>query len=359
MRHLKLFMLLALTRVALVHAGNAILSEPVSFYGTDEAKRIAENLLVYQHDNGGWPKNYDWKKELTEADKKRLLEEKKRPEDTTFDNAATHSEIRFLDKMFQVTKKPCYKEAALKGLHFILRSQYPNGGFPQFPCRTKGYYIHVTYNDGAMIGVLTVLKQISERQILGDVIDEALRKSCEQAVKKGIDCILKSQIRVEGKPALWCAQHDKETLAPVIARSYELPSFSGSESVGIVRFLMSLETPSPEIIASIEGAIAFFERLKLKGIRVESKRLTDGTSDAVVVDAPDAKPMWARFYDLKTLKPIFCSRDGVPREKLSDISFERRNGYSWLGYYAASLLEKDYPAWKIKNKCEDRSNEEL
>jgi hypothetical protein len=73
MRHLKLFMLLALTRVALVHAGNAILSEPVSFYGTDEAKRIAENLLVYQHDNGGWPKNYDWKKELTEADKKRLL----------------------------------------------------------------------------------------------------------------------------------------------------------------------------------------------------------------------------------------------------------------------------------------------
>jgi PelA/Pel-15E family pectate lyase len=358
MRYLKLFMLLAWTGVALVQAGNRLLSEPAAFYGTEEAKRIAETVLIYQHANGGWPKNYDWKKELSDTDKKRLLEEKKRPEDTTFDNAATHSEIRFLDKMFQATKNPSYKEAALKGLHFILRSQYPNGGFAQFPCRTKGYYIHVTYNDGAMIGVLEVLRQIQEGKLLADIADDAIRTTCGQAVQKGIGCILKSQIRVEGKPALWCAQHDKETLAPVIARSYELPSFSGSESVGIVRFLMSLEKPSPEIVASIEGAVAFFEQLKLKGIRVESKRLPDGTSDAVVVDDPHARPMWARFYDLKTLKPIFCSRDGVPREKLSDISFERRNGYSWLGYYAASLLERDYPAWKIRNRWKDRNNEE-
>jgi pectinesterase len=349
MRHFKLVVLLALTCATLVQAGNALLSEPASFYGTEEAKRIAETVLAYQHDNGGWPKNYDWKKELSDADKKRLLEEKKRPEDTTFDNAATHSEIRFLDKMYHATKKPCYKEAALKGLHFMLRSQYPNGGFPQFPCRTKGYYIQVTYNDGAMIGVLEVLRQIHEGKLLADICDDAMRARCGQAVQKGIGCILKSQIRVEGKPTLWCAQHDKETLEPVIARSYELPSFSGSESVGIVRFLMSVEKPSPEIVASIEGAIAFFERLKLKGIRVESKLQADGTKDAVVVDDPAAKPMWARFYDLKTLKPIFCSRDGVPREKLSDISFERRNGYSWLGYYPASLLEKDYPAWKSRN----------
>jgi pectinesterase len=346
MQYLKyLFMLVWVSSVGYCSSSNP-LSAPESFYKTDEAKVIAATLLLYQHDNGGWPKNYDWNKMLSDSDKKKLLDEKKLDEDTTFDNSATHTEIRFLDKMYGATKNPLYKEAALKGLHFILNAQYPNGGFAQFPCRKKGYYIQITYNDGAMIGVLDVLKQINEGKLLTDVVDPELRTRCGQSVEKGIACILKTQIQVEGKPALWCAQHDKETLAPVIARAYELPSFSGSESVGIARFLMSIDKPSTEVVASIEGAVAFFERLKIKGIRVETNQLADGTKDRVVVDDPAAPPMWARFYDLKTLKPFYCSRDGVPREKLSDISFERRNGYSWLGYYPASLLEKDYPAWK-------------
>lgn len=323
-----------------------LISKPDAFYGTAEAKEIAENLLAYQLDNGSWPKNYDWQKKLSDADWQRLNAKKKRPEEGTFDNAATHSEIRFMDKMYQATRLSQYKEAALKGLYFMLSAQYPNGGFPQFPCRKTGYYIHVTYNDGAMIGVLEVLRQVAEGKLLAEMTDDGLREKCKMALSKGIDCILKSQILFEGKPALWCAQHDKDSLQPVKARSYELPSFSGSESVGIVRFLMSMDKPSKEITASIEGAVAFFERLKLKGIRVETKQLPDGTQDRVVVDDPTAKPMWARFYDLKTLKPIYCSRDGIPREKLSAISHERRNGYSWIGYYASTLLEKEYPAWK-------------
>lgn len=340
---LLLFMGCAVTSDALA---NPMLSKPDAFYGTAEAKEVAENLLAHQLDNGGWPKNYDWGKKISEKDLQQLVADKKKVEEATFDNAATHSEIRYMGKMYQATKEPHYKEAALKGLHFMLSAQYPNGGFPQFPCRKKGYYVHVTYNDGAMIGVLEVLRNVGEGKLLAEMTDDELREKCRRSLAKGIDCILKSQIRFEGKPALWCAQHDKDSLQPVKARAYELPSFSGSESVGIVRFLMSVEKPSAEIIASIEGAIAFFERLKLKGICVESKQLPDGTQDRVVVEDPNAKPMWARFYDLKTLKPIFCSRDGVPREKLSDISFERRNGYSWLGYYASSLLEKEYPAWK-------------
>ena len=340
-------MLVCVSSVGCCNAGNP-LSAPDSFYKTDEAKGIAATILLYQHDNGGWPKNYDWNKVLSESDKKKLLDEKICAEDSTFDNSATHSEIRLLSKMYVATKDMRYKDAALKGVNFILTSQYPNGGFAQFPCRKKGYYTQITYNDGAMIGVLDVLKQINEGKLLADITDDALRAKCGQAVQKGIACILKTQIRVDGKPAVWCAQHDKDTLVPVIARAYELPSFSGSESVGIVRFLMSIDQPSAEIVVSIEGAVAIFERLKIKGIRVETKQLADGTKDRFVVDDPAAPPMWARFYDLTTLKPFFCSRDGVPREKLSDISFERRNGYSWLGYYAASLLEKDYPAWKSR-----------
>ncbi len=36
---------------------------------------------------------------------------------------------------------------------------------------------------------------------------EAFEKA-NQAFDKGIDCILQTQILVEGKPSVWCAQHD-------------------------------------------------------------------------------------------------------------------------------------------------------
>ena len=61
---------------------------------------------------------------------------------------------------------------------------------------------------------------------------------------------------------------------------------------------------------------------------------------------PQAPPLWARFYNIQTNTPIFCSRDGIPRKTLAEISHERRNGYSWLGSFARDLFAKDLPAWK-------------
>ena len=57
------------------------------------ADNKAENILLHQRDNGGWPKNYEDDRKLSEAEKKKLRG-KKSDQDTTFDNGATHSEVR-------------------------------------------------------------------------------------------------------------------------------------------------------------------------------------------------------------------------------------------------------------------------
>lgn len=116
----------------------------------------------------------------------------------------------------------------------------------------------------------------------------------------------------------------------------------------IVRYLMSVPDPSPRVVAAVDAAVAWLRSHALCGIRVE-RRPAQGTpreSDLVVIEDPDAPLLWARFYDLATGKPIFVGRDGVKRERLSDIEYERRNGYSYLGTWAASLLDEEYPAWK-------------
>ena len=184
-------------------------------------------------------------------------------------------------------------------------------------------------------------------------MDDARRRKAERAVEQGIECILKCQVKISGKLTAWCAQHDEVTFAPAPARTYEKISLSGSESVGIVRFLMEIETPSPAIATSIEAAVAWFAQVKITGIKVVEQRdasLQNGHDRIVMPDA-NAAPLWARFYELGTNRPIFCGRDGVVKYSLAEIEYERRNGYRWYVNSPTELLSRDYPAWQ-KRKSE-------
>ena len=99
--------------------------------------------------------------------------------------------------------------------------------------------------------------------------------------------------------------------------------------------------PTPEIIDSIESAIAWFKKNEINGIRwVRS----DGQN--TVVKDPSAPPIWARYYEIETMKPIFLGRDSVIHYDVSQIEAERRNGYAWYVSSPTELLAKNYPKWR-------------
>lgn len=54
------------------------------WYGSDQAKEVAENVLLYQKDNGGWMKNIEMHQPLTESQKAAVRSEKS--EHSCFDN---------------------------------------------------------------------------------------------------------------------------------------------------------------------------------------------------------------------------------------------------------------------------------
>ncbi len=122
--------------------------------------------------------------------------------------------------------------------------------------------------------------------------------------------------------------------------------------MGIVRYLMQIENPSKEVKKAIRSAVSWFEEHKITGKRVTTKDAPDlpGGKDRVVVKDPDADPLWARFNEIGTGQPIFVGRDGVPKNKLKKIEHERRMGYSYLGNYAESLLQEEYPKWEERIK---------
>jgi PelA/Pel-15E family pectate lyase len=328
------------------------------WYQTDEAARIADQVVLYQKDNGGWEKNQDFALMLTEKEKAVILAKKSDISETTIDNNTTYTQLAYLAKVItgslQKTSPPSNHQkhlaAFFKGFDYILSSQYANGGFPQFFPLKSGYYTHITYNDDAMIGVMEVLRDIAQKKDDYKFVDEERRLKAENSIEKGLEVVLKTQVTVNGQKTVWCAQHDEVTFEPAAARNFEPISLSGSESVGIVKYLTGIKNPTTEVVEAIESAVKWFEKSKITGIKVTTIPLKDSPRgfDRIVVEDKNAPPLWARFYDIPTNRPIFIGRDKVLRANLADIEIERRTGYNYYTNQPQKLLEVDYPKWKAK-----------
>ena len=325
---------------------NAIARQPADWYAGPEARAIAASILRYQSPEGGWTKNTDMSAPPSAA----YLALKPGAHAPTIDNGATTTQLHYLAQVITATNDATLRAAFERGFDYLLAAQYANGGWPQFYPLVKGYYTHITYNDNAMVNVLTLLRAAAQGQAPYAFVDEARRAKAAAAVEKGIVCILRTQVKQGGKLTAWCAQHDEATFAPAWARNFEPPSLSGAESVGLVKFLMGVEHPSPEIIAAVEGAVAWFRAVSIRGLRVDESPGADGKKDRHAVADSAAPPLWARFYELETNRPIYIGRDKTFRYDYNEIERERRAGYVYLSDWPATLLEKDYPRWRAKNK---------
>ena len=318
---------------------------------------IAEHMLIAQRVYGGWPKTLDgktqppnysdhWSDSFTAS----VLEDKNR-NDGTIDNGATTREINYLLKAYRTTKNPDYLQSLKNGLSYLVVMQYDHGGFPQFFPDTSGYRNQITYNDDAMINALQVFRTFTDTSNLDMDLGNELVDAMHEGTKKGIDCILRTQIEKEGIKTIWAAQYDPESLKPAKARIYEHPSFATKESVAIVDFLMGIQQPSDDVRNAIRSAVRFLDKIKLKAITY--KRIKDPASETgyevALGEDKFAKPLWARFYDLELEKPIFSGRDGIKRFDIFEIEVERRTHYGWYGYWPEDLLEKEYPRWHERN----------
>lgn len=319
-------------------------------YKPQEVIQIANNVIQLQNDDGGWPKNQDVLA-MVDMDSLKQIDPSKSLK-STFDNRNIYTQIEFLSLMYHYTGDEKYKVSALKGLDYILDVRNPvSGGW-------RGADVDaITFNDDVMTGVVKLFMDIVNGKEYYSWISLEKREEIDEAYLRSVDLILKCQVLVNGKRTAWGQQHDHHTLDPVKARSYELASLCSSESLGIIRLLMEIEDPDQRLKNAITDAVGWLEVSKIEGIRVEDVKIEKGKFekllikeyDRVVVEDPDAPPIWARFYEIETNRPFMCNRDGIKVYSLAEVAMERRVGYGWYNYSAQSLLDTDYPNWKAKN----------
>ncbi|MGE5499717.1 MAG: pectate lyase, partial [Syntrophothermus sp.] len=240
-----------------------------------------------------------------------------------------------------------YSTAAVKGLRYIISAQYPNGGWPQFWPDTSGYRKYITFNDGAMPGIMQCLLNIVQNKPYYSFIDAGLRNEITAAFDKGVECILNCQIRQNGELTAWCQQHDNRDLHPQNARTFEPAAICSQESCEILRVLMQIKNPDKRITESIRNAVGWMKKSAIHGIRVKTVEAPSeqfiyrkSATDRIAVEDKTAPRIWTRFYDIKTNRPIFCKRSGQIVYTLAEVERERRDGYSWYNYDPEGVIKK-------------------
>lgn len=330
------------------------LDKPAGWYASAEARRVANIVVSFQTPAGGWSKN------LNLADHARATGEHFAGNNAspvpgaadfdtsrdpkweyvgTLDNDATTTEIRFLAKVAAAgsgqKEAKTWRTSFLRGIEYILAAQYPNGGWPQIWPLQGGYHDAVTFNDDAMTKALMVLLDAGNSAAEFASVPMELRKRAQAAVAKGLEVILATQVLTNGKRTAWGQQYDMLDLKPVGARNYEPPSLSSGETATVLLFLMSLPSPPSAVVEAVRAGVAW-----LQSVAIYGKAFARGPDGRTLSSSPGAGPIWSRYYEIGSNRPIFGDRDKSIHDDVNEISLERRNGYSWYNAGPKAALER-------------------
>ena len=319
-------------------------AEP-AWFASEAAAALAHVIISYQTPAGGWSKHTGyskgprrpgmlWSSQYQPGSKPHYL--------GTFDNHATVEQIRLLAGVAMATKRQDCKQAAIRGFDYILSSQFPNGGWPQVWPLEGGYHDAATFNDDAMAGILKLLHEAATGKPEFTFIDAQRLALINEALIKGIDFVIRSQISLKGVKTGWCAQHDPLSRQPVPARAMEPASLASIETSNLLKFLMTIRHPEPDLVSCISSALQWLEAAKVTGIsRVKREGKTQYEHSSGTTEV-----YWARFYSLIDGKPIFPGRDGVIYQDFSEMAARNKVGYDYYSTRPSSTLGSAQAKWR-------------
>jgi PelA/Pel-15E family pectate lyase len=336
------------------------LNRDAAWYGSAEARHVADVILSFQTPAGGWSKNLDLSGAprapgqsytTDNLSKHPSVDDFDAPKDPhwnyvgTLDNDATNTELHFLALVSGATRGAdgeAYRASILRGIRYLLAAQFPNGGWPQVWPLEGGYHDAITFNDNAVTESAETLTAVAEGTGNYAFVPAELRRQAAASADHALQCVLATQVVVKGQRAVWAQQHDALTLAPVAGRNYEPAALSSGESAALLVYLMQLPHPSPAVVATVNAGAAWLKSAAINGQEWVGGRDTPGGRHLEA--KAGAGPIWARYYSISTGLPIFGDRDKTIHDDVSELSLERRNGYAWYSAGPQSALDA-YAIW--------------
>jgi hypothetical protein len=322
----------------------------------EAARETAHGLVRGQLRSGGWTYVIDFSAEGRRKTAYRDSGTNNGRNVTTLDDDTTQSALRFLMRTDRALRfqNGSIRDSIEYGLDALLKAQYPNGAWPQgferppdpaaFPAKkasypetwprtwpgSERYWLRYTLNDNSLATTIETLLEARRiyREAAADPKFQQLAERCRGAAQKAGDFLLLAQMP-EPQPG-WAQQYDFD-MHPAWARKFEPPSITGGESRGALQMLLMVyrETGERRFLEPIPPALEYFRR----------SRLSDGRL--------------ARFYELRSNKPLYFTKDYVLTYKDDDMPTH----YAFKVPDWTGAIEREYERVRKLNPDERGSTE--
>jgi PelA/Pel-15E family pectate lyase len=315
----------------------------------DAAKQAAEAIVYGQLKSGGWTNCVDFDPRGRRSAAYRNGKGRGK-NNSSFDDGQSQSAMRLLiavDEALEFKNRKIHQSAEI-ALKALLAAQFTNGGFPQvwtkpvskqpvrkasYPSydwrtegRIKNYWDMYTLNDNVCGYIAQTL--IDAHHIYKD-------EKYLAALKRLGDFLILAQMPAP-QPG-WAQQYNYE-MKPIWARKFEPPGVSGDESQEAVETLLQIFqiTGDRKYLKPIPAALTYLKRSLLKDGRL------------------------ARYYELKTNRPLYMQRSGKRYTLTYDDSRLPRH-YGWKIVSRLKQLESRYKLLAAKRSISNspRSRAEL
>jgi PelA/Pel-15E family pectate lyase len=306
-------------------------------YYYQAAEKAGEALIAGQLECGGWHYFIDFGGEASTKqwydtigkNAWRMEEFQHYWGNATFDDDGTSETMQFILRLYVEKHDPRFKPALDKAIDFVLKSQYPIGGWPQrYPLKYEfshhgkpDYTSFITFNDD--VAAQNVKFLVMCYQALGEtrVLD---------AITRGMNVYVVAQ---QGQPQPgWGMQYTLD-LKPAGARTYEPNAIVTHATYSAIEQMMGFYrlTGDTKFLARLPEALDWLDSVRLP-------------------DADGKTNRYPTFLEIGTNKPIYTHRRGsnvVNGAYYSDYNPEKTLGhYSSFRYLDVAKLRKEFEALK-------------
>ncbi|WP_157484922.1 pectate lyase [Gilvimarinus polysaccharolyticus] len=315
--------------------------QQVDLYDQNQILAIADNLLLMQRNNGGWPANLNPFRKLT-AEQQQIFLQQQNAHDASFANGNIFPQIFYLSHVYLQTGDVRYRDSARKALRLVMSAQLYNGGWSQKVQLAEGG--DPTINTRATINALRFLRRVASGEMPYGYVPFDVRRKAADSVRKGDQLLLRLQQAYDSRASIWAAAYELSSSLPTAANAEAVAALDPEVSVIITRYLMQIQRPPAEVVRAVTGAVDWFSRNTLQQVQLRAGGKQQGWLPAYSRVAQPRKALWARQYTISTNQPLVNDASGrllVPAE-INTLMADK----DWYGNWARDLLQTDYPRWR-------------
>lgn len=311
-------------------------------YSPQDILPIADNLLLMQRNNGGWPAYLNPFLVLSSDERLQYLKDQN-AKDASFRHHNIFPQVFYLSHVYLQTGDVRYRNAARKAIRLILASQVYNGGWTLQASASVGDEQGLVIDTGATLDALSFLRKVAAGEMPYGYISFDMRRQAAEAVRKGDQLLLRLQQAHNSRLSVWASAYSLDSSLPVAAEDELIAALNVPLSVRLAQYFMAVKRPPAELVRSINGAVSWLQNNSLHSWLQRQQQSARGPSNPLTLPKSEEyladTPIWAQRYNITDSSPLRASFSSSVRT-------------SWFaqpqatGVWPQTLLQSEYPQWR-------------